>query len=283
MNNKYSKASVTGFSLIMLSVLIGLFFIFNDRMLHVLGRDVFDSVFTPLLICLFLTHIAGIVLSIVGLKGAARKKLKGKGFSIAGIVIFIIESVIIFLCFGLLFMVAIGGEKRPADPMPAVTTETTVKETKAPEFYENNEHLLFLKNNINEDMSLSEIIDVFEEMNNKMNNEMGNRDGAIFEAGSNFCLVYDSSAGEYVDAGFHFYYSLKRWFTAEDGERYQVCVIVMYKPDTEDYKYKDDAMSVDVYGKVNEDFFDDICNTDAYKYASSLEIERIEIFMGPQL
>lgn len=30
------------------------------------------------------------------------------------------------------------------------------------------------------------------------------------------------------------------------------------------------------------DFFDDIRNSDAYKYASSREIDHIDIFMGPQ-
>lgn len=34
MENKYCKASVTGFSLTMMSVLIGHFFIFNDAMIH---------------------------------------------------------------------------------------------------------------------------------------------------------------------------------------------------------------------------------------------------------
>lgn len=109
MGNKYSKASVTGFSFIMLSALIGQFFIFNDGMIRVLGRDVFDAVFNPLLICLFLTHIAGVVLSIVGLVAAVRKKLRGKGFSIAGIVFSILESGVIILCLGLLLMVMFGG------------------------------------------------------------------------------------------------------------------------------------------------------------------------------
>ena len=56
----------------------------------------------------------------------------------------------------------------------------------------------------------------------------------------------------------------------------------MYKADSESYKYRDEDMSIDVHGNVNEDFFDDIRNTDAYEYASSLEIERIDIYMGPQ-
>ncbi len=38
MGKKYSIASVIGFSLMMLSVLIGQFFIFNDSMVHILGE-----------------------------------------------------------------------------------------------------------------------------------------------------------------------------------------------------------------------------------------------------
>ena len=95
MKKKFSKASVIGFSLIMLSVIIGQFFIFNDIMVHELGRKVFDALYPPLLICLFLTHISGIVLSIVGLVNAIRKKLRGIGFSIAGIVFFVIEAVVL--------------------------------------------------------------------------------------------------------------------------------------------------------------------------------------------
>ena len=109
MDKKYSIASVIGFSLMMLSVLIGQFFIFNDSMVHILGRKVFDAVFNPLLICLFATHIAGLVFSIIGLRTAVREKLKGKGFSIATIVIFLIELAIIILIFGLLLMIALGG------------------------------------------------------------------------------------------------------------------------------------------------------------------------------
>ena len=38
-----------------------------------------------------------------------REKLKGKGFSIATIVIFLVELAIIILIFGLLLMIALGG------------------------------------------------------------------------------------------------------------------------------------------------------------------------------
>ena len=109
MGKKFSIASVIGFSLMMLSVLIGQFFVFNDAMVHALGRKVFDALFNPLLICLFATHITGLVLSIIGLRKAVREKLKGIGFSIATIVIFLVELTVIILCFGLLLMLALGG------------------------------------------------------------------------------------------------------------------------------------------------------------------------------
>lgn len=275
MSKKYSKLSIAGFALIILSVIIGQFFIFNDAMIRFLGRDVFDAVFNPLLICLFATHIAGIVLSIIGLINAFRKKLKGKGFSIAGIVFFLIEGVVIVFSLGLLLMVMFGDEKRPPDYVQTEITETMSDDLG---FYEDNMFIVYLKNAINEDMSLFEIIDAFEQMHNVM----GDQDLIVFSAGPNDFSVYDCYAGEYVDAGYYYGFCLKRWFTASDGKRYQLCVNVMYKPGDEDYQYKDDAMSIDVDGNVNEDFFDDIRNSDAYKYASSREIDHIDIFMGPQ-
>jgi succinate dehydrogenase hydrophobic anchor subunit len=108
MGNKYCKASVTGFSLTMMSVLIGHFFIFNDAMIHVLGREVFDAVYNPLLISLFLLPVAGFVLAIIGLKKCIREKLKGKGLSIAAVVIFVVVLTVTILCFGLVLLIAIG-------------------------------------------------------------------------------------------------------------------------------------------------------------------------------
>lgn len=108
MENKYCKASVTGFSLTMMSVLIGHFFIFNDVMIRVLGREVFDAVYIPLLISLFLLPVAGFVFAIIGLKKCIREKLKGKGLSIAAIVIFVVVLTVTILCFGLVLLIAIG-------------------------------------------------------------------------------------------------------------------------------------------------------------------------------
>lgn len=42
-------------------------------------------------------------------------------------------------------------------------------------------------------------------------------------------------------------------------------------------------MSIGVYGNMNKAFFDDISNSQAFKYASKHEIERIDIFMDPRL
>lgn len=125
MGNKYSKTSVTGFSLVILSVLIGQFFILNDVMLDVLGRKVFDAVFYPILICLFMTLIAGFVLSILGIVNTKRKKLKGTGISIAAIVISMVELTIIILCFGLLFLIALGeGGSHKPNNISVTATET---------------------------------------------------------------------------------------------------------------------------------------------------------------
>ena len=89
MENKYCKASVTGFSLTMMSVLIGHFFIFNDAMIHVFP-------------------VAGFVLAIIGLKKCIREKLKGKGLSITAIVISVVVLTVTILCFGLILLIALG-------------------------------------------------------------------------------------------------------------------------------------------------------------------------------
>lgn len=276
---EYCKLSIAGFSLTILSVIIGQFFIFNDAMIRDLGRDVFDALWFPLLICLFLTHIAGFALSVAGLIHAIRKKYKGKVFSIVGICIYLVEAAVIFLCFGLLLMVATGERRSPEPQWTAITTETTVRETKEPEFYENNELLIYLRENINEDMTLAEIIDVYESM---ARTPAGNKDNVIFEAGAKSFLVYDSYKGEYVEAGYHYGFCLKRWIKAEDGEVYKICVNVMYKPDDDDYYKKDEAMRIDLHNKVDKEFYDYVRNSEAFKYASSKQIERIDIYMGPR-
>ncbi len=113
----YSKAAVAGFVLTLLSLALLSFFIFNDRMLFTLGRDLFDILIIPVAIVMYLTNRLGIVYSVIGLVNSIRLRLKGKAFSIIGIVIYLIGTVIMVLMLGLLFIVAIGGEARPPDVM----------------------------------------------------------------------------------------------------------------------------------------------------------------------
>ena len=159
----------------------------------------------------------------------------------------------------------------------AVPTEETTGETVDPEFYKNNERVIFLKNNINKDMSLSEIVDVFETTCNK------SEDVIFFRAGVSYCTTYDHDAGEFAVFGDGEYYcfNMERWFKAEGGELCQINVNVMYKPDTENERIRDKAQNFDLYGNVDENFFDYIRNSDAYKYASNKEIEIIDIYMAP--
>ena len=86
-------------------------------MLFTLGRDLFDILIIPVAIVMYLTNRLGIVYSVIGLVNSIRLRLKGKAFSIIGIVIYLIGTVIMVLMLGLLFIVAIGGEARPPDVM----------------------------------------------------------------------------------------------------------------------------------------------------------------------
>jgi len=113
----YSKAAVAGFVLTLSSLVLVSFFVFNDSMLFMLGRDLFDMLIIPIAIGIFLTNRLGIVYSIIGLVNSIRFRLKGKAFSIIGIVIFLIATVIMVMMVGLLLIVAIGGEARPPDVM----------------------------------------------------------------------------------------------------------------------------------------------------------------------
>lgn len=275
MSNKYSKLSIAGFALIILSVIIGQFFIFNNAMVRVLGRDVFDAVFHPLLISLFLTHIAGIVLSITGLVNSIRKKLKGKGFSIAGIVFFIVEAVVIIFCLGILFIVATG-EKKPAETAEYIATETTVEVSEEytgdPELKKRYLEYEYLRANLNADMSLVEIINVFEETCGQTTDD----DLFIFKHGVGF-FGNNGALSQTHDNRDHFYcFGLARQFRTDDGINYQICVDVLYGVNSQNRNFTLTQLTDD---EVDGDFFDYIRNSDAYKYASTAEIRKLNIYI----
>ena len=108
-DKKISIASVTGFSLAVISLILIQFFVFNDAFMRAFSGRVFHRLEIPVTIGIALSHIGGYVFSILGLKNINRKKLKGKGFSIAGLFILVPQTALIVLAFCILFMIASGG------------------------------------------------------------------------------------------------------------------------------------------------------------------------------
>lgn len=126
--------------------------------------------------------------------------------------------------------------------------------------FRKDDHISFLKKNINEKMSLSEIVDVFEKMCARpIDNDM-----LLFETGT-----YEFSEGIY------FFFNLVRQFPNEDEEYYQIHVDIMYKPDSGNQGFQAAVWNEDIEG----DFFDYIRSSKAFEYSSSAEIEKINIFM----
>lgn len=154
----------------------------------------------------------------------------------------------------------------------AVPTETTTEETKEPEFYENFEPVVFLRDNINEDMSLSGIVDVFEKMC-----EMPMASSSLeYTTGTIYYSANGHTDVEYNEPELYYVFRLDRWIKTQDGEYYRICVVVLYEVNSTNRNYAADI----VYEyEVDGDFFDYIRNSDAYKYASTEQIYRIDIFM----
>lgn len=126
--------------------------------------------------------------------------------------------------------------------------------------FRKDDHISFLKKNINDKMSLSEIVDVFEKMCARpIDNDM-----LLFETGT-----YEFSEETY------FFFNLVRQFPNEDEEYYQIHVDIMYKPDSGNQGFQAAVWNEDIEG----DFFDYIRSSKAFEYSSSAEIEKINIFM----
>ena len=97
MNNSgktYSKAAVAGFILAVAPVAVFLLIEFADLFIHIHSGG-FNRIYAySIIVCGILSVLIGIVLSIAGLISCARKDLKGKGFAIAAIVLFVLEAMI---------------------------------------------------------------------------------------------------------------------------------------------------------------------------------------------
>ncbi|MBQ6569617.1 MAG: hypothetical protein IJL87_05125 [Clostridia bacterium] len=117
----------------------------------------------------------------------------------------------------------------------------------------------FLKENINDSLSLSDIVNVFEKMCEvPIANDM---------------LLYETGTYHFTGEPL-FYFSLVRQLPSGEEEYYQIHVDVLYKPSSESQKYKNAVWNEDIDG----DFFDYIRNSEAFKCASSEIIKKIDIY-----
>lgn len=154
----------------------------------------------------------------------------------------------------------------------AVPTEKTEEseepeETLDPETRRKYEQLEFLKNNIKHDMSLHDIVGVFE----KACEQTAGKDKLIFEYGFGRYGVHSMRR---LDEYFGF--CLTRECKAEDGKTYQIHVDVFYGPTVKSRSFQKTQLN---NNDVDGDFFEYIRNSDAYKYAQTAQIYNIEIYM----
>ncbi|MBR2598980.1 MAG: DUF4190 domain-containing protein [Clostridiales bacterium] len=165
-----------------------------------------------------------------------------------------------------------------AVPTEATTEETT--ETQAPnppEFYDEYESVVYLRENINEDMSLLDIINVFDESCKYTRDE--DMDMFNLEFGTFNYYTYDHYADEHVDLGKYYCFCMERWFTAEDGHDYIIYVSVLYEVNDTNKDYKHVRMTDIDIPKGCSDFFDYLRKSYAYDYASKEDIAGVDIYM----
>ena len=159
----------------------------------------------------------------------------------------------------------------------AVPTEETT-ETQAPnppEFYDEYESVVYLRENINEDMSLLDIINVFDESCKYTRDD----DMYSLEFGTYNYSTYDHYADEHVDLGKYYCFCMERWFTAEDGHDYIIYVSVLYEVNDTNKDYKHVRMTDFDIPKDCSDFFDYLRKSYSYDYASTEDIARVDIYM----
>ena len=163
-----------------------------------------------------------------------------------------------------------------AEPTEATTEETT--ETQAPnppEFYDEYESVVYLRENINEDMSLLDIINVVDESCKDTRDD----DMYSLEFGTYNYSTYDHYSGEYVEVGEYYCFCIERWFRAEDGNTYILRVNVLYDVNDTNKDYKHVRMTDFDIPKDCSDFFDYLRKSYSYDYASTEDIARIDIYM----
>ncbi len=163
----------------------------------------------------------------------------------------------------------------------AVPTETTTEETtetqapNPPEFYDEYESVVYLRENINEDMSLLDIINVFDESCKYTRDD----DMYSLEFGTYNYSTYDHYSGEYVEVGEYYCFCIERWFHAEDGNTYILRVNVLYDVNSTNKDNKHVKMHDYQVADNFPNFFDYVRKSYAYDYASTEDIARIDIYM----
>lgn len=148
---------------------------------------------------------------------------------------------------------------------PALTTEESNEETGTGE----NAQVTYLKQNIDADMTLLDIINVFEVM---CFQQPLDNDKIILRYGIEKFGFYDFAA----KTDEYFGFCLIREFTGEDGKIYQIRVDVLSGINMQSRSFDLTQVSnTDVDG----DFFTYILKSDAYKYAKTAKIKRIHIYI----
>lgn len=124
-----------------------------------------------------------------------------------------------------------------------------------------NNTLEYLQKEIKENMSVKDIVDIFEQACQPM----GEEDMILFETGT-----YDFTGEEL------FYFSLVKQFPMEDDDEfYQIHVDILYKPCDENKSFHKTVWDED----LDEDIFDYIRKIDDYHYAENAEHIRAEIYI----
>ena len=145
--------------------------------------------------------------------------------------------------------------------IPAVTENPTKSEeekTVLRETAEANE--AYLKAAVNREMTIGEMIDVFE----AMCAEKVEDDSVLFETGT---FNFTGEPG--------FYFSVVRQFPDGEGEYYQIHLDIQFKPDEINRAFKDVVWSDFL---EDESIFDFIRTSDAFAYAAAHTYQTINIY-----
>lgn len=119
----------------------------------------------------------------------------------------------------------------------------------------------FLEDKITDKMSVEEIIDVFEQMCSTPPEE----NMVLFETGTFTAFSKEP----------FFQISLVRQFSNDDEEFYQIHVVILYKPTSENKMFSEATWDED----LDESIFDYIRKSESFAYARNHEYIEVKIYM----